>query len=127
MDTYVMRALYRGFSLHEYQRKGTTQITNIDLVKLNLLTHIYTSKGERLGMTTFGTRIPELLFEPLDQRIVNAITEDLTYVFAYEPRVKLNSMSVTPVYERGAIIVEADLTYLELNVSEPFVLQLTFQ
>lgn len=127
MDTCLMRALYRGFSLHEYQRKGTTKINDMDLVKLNILTHIYTSKGERLGMTTFGTRIPELLFEQLDQRVINAITEDLTYVFAYEPRVKLNSMQVTPIYERGAIIVQADLTYLELDVSEPFVLQLTFQ
>lgn len=122
-----MRALYRGFSLHEYQRSGTTKLTDLDLVKLNLLTHIYTSKGERLNMTTFGTRIPELLFEQLDQRIIDAITEDLTYVFAYEPRVKLNSLKVTPIYERSAVLVEADLTYLELDVSEPFVLQLTFQ
>lgn len=122
-----MRALYRGFSLHEYQRTGTTKLTDLDLVKLNILTHIYTSKGERLNMTTFGTRIPELLFEQLDQRVINAVTEDLTYVFAYEPRVKLNNLTVTPLYDRGAIIVEADLTYLELDVSEPFVLQLTFQ
>jgi len=122
-----MRALYRGFSLHEYQKSGTTKLTDLELVKLNILTHIYTVKGERLNMTTFGTRIPELLFEQLDQRIVDAITEDLKYVFAYEPRVRLNSLKVTPVYANSAVVVEADLTYLELDVSEPFVLQLTFQ
>lgn len=121
-----MRALYRGFSFHEYQSNGTTKLTDLELVKLNLLTHIYTSRGERLNMTTFGTRIPNLLFEPLDQKAVDVVTEDLNYVFAYEPRVKLNDLKVTPVYERSAILVQADLTYLELNVQDPFVLQLTF-
>jgi phage baseplate assembly protein W len=122
-----MRALYRGFSFHQYQSTGTTKITDLELVKLNILTHIYTSRGERLNMTTFGTRIPGLLFEQIDQRAVDVVTEDLNYVFAYEPRVKLNSLVVTPMPERNAILVQADLTYLELNVTEPFVLQLTFQ
>ena len=122
-----MRALYRGFSLHEFQKRGTTKLTNLDLVKLNLLTHIYTSRGERLNMTTFGTRIPGLIFEQLDQQAVDVVTEDLNYVFAYDPRVRLNELVVTPIYERNAILVQADLTYLELNVQEPFVIQLTFQ
>lgn len=122
-----MRALYRGFSLHQYQSAGTTKLTDLELVKMNILTHIYTSRGERLNMTTFGTRIPGLLFEQIDQRAVDVVTEDLNYVFAYEARVRLNELKVTPVYERNAIVVQADLTYLELNVSEPFVLQLTFQ
>lgn len=78
-------------------------------------------------MTTFGTRIPGLLFEQIDQRAIDVITEDLNYVFAYDPRVRLNELKVTPVYERNAIVVQADLTYLELNVSEPFILQLSFQ
>jgi phage baseplate assembly protein W len=121
-----MRALYRGFSFHEFQKNGTTKLTDLELVKLNLLTHIYTSRGERLNMTTFGTRIPGLLFEQLDQKAVDVIQEDLSYVFAYEPRVQLNELKVTPIYERHAILVQADLTYLELNVSEPFIIQLNF-
>ncbi len=121
-----MRALYRGFSLHEYQKSGTTKLTDLELVKLNILTHIYTAKGERLNMTTFGTRIPDLVFEQLDQYMVDAITEDLKYVFAYEPRVRLNELKVTPLYDQGAVLVQADLTYLELDVSEPFVLQIDF-
>jgi phage baseplate assembly protein W len=77
-------------------------------------------------MTTFGTRIPELLFEQIDQHAIDVVIEDLTYVFSYDPRVKLNSLTVTPIYERNAILARADLTYLELNVSEPFVIQLAF-
>jgi len=122
-----MRALYRGFSLHQYQSTGTTKITDLDLVKLNLLTHIYTSRGERLNMTTFGTRIPGLLFEQIDQRAVDVITEDLTYVFASDPRVLLKSLLVTPVPENSLILAQADLHYVELNVTEPFILNLSFQ
>jgi phage baseplate assembly protein W len=122
-----MQALYRGFSLHQLQRSGTTKLQDLDLVKFNLLTHIYTSRGERLNMTTFGTRIPNLLFEPLDQMAVDVVREDLTQVFAYEPRVHLNRIEVTPLYDQNAILVTADLTYLELNTSEPFVIQLDFK
>jgi len=78
-------------------------------------------------MTRYGTRIPGLLFDPLDQKAIDIITEDLVYVFTYDPRVQLNDLKVTPIYERNAILAQADLTYLELNVTEPFVIQLTFQ
>lgn len=122
-----MLALYRGFSFHQFQSTGSTQITNLDLVKLNLLTQIYTQRGDRLNMTTYGTRIPGLLFDPLDQKAIDIVTEDLIYVFTYDPRVKLNDLKVTPIYERNAILAQADLTYLELNVTEPFIIQLTFQ
>ena len=77
-------------------------------------------------MTTFGTRIPGLLFEQIDQTAIDVIIEDLTYVFAYDPRVRLDSLQVTPVYEQNAILVQAQVTYLELNISDPFVIQLSF-
>lgn len=119
-------SLYRGFSLHQFPKTGSVKLQNLELVKTNLLLHIYTSRGERLNMTKFGTRIPGLLFEQLDQRAVDVITEDLTYVFNYDPRVKLNELLVFPVYESNAIFAQADLTYIELNVTEPFVLNLQF-
>jgi len=122
-----MRALYRGFSLHQLQKNGSTKLADLDLVKMNLLTHIYTSRGERLNMTTFGTRIPGILFEQLDHVAIEVITEDLMYVFGYDPRVRLNDLKVTPVYERNAILAQADVTYLELNITEPFVINLQFQ
>lgn len=121
-----MRTLYRGFSLHEYRQNHTTKLVNLDLVKMNLLTHIYTSKGERLMMTDFGTRIPGLLFEQMTRDVVEAVREDLTYVCAYDPRVELKKITVTPNWNAHSIIADLVLHYIELDMTDVLVLNLEF-
>lgn len=121
-----MSAIYRGFSIHNYARSGTTKSYDVDLVKRNLLTHIYTAKGERLGMTKFGTRIPDMLFEQLTPDAVDAIQEDLEMVFNYDPRIKLNKLQVVPLWDQNAVIATADLMYIELNIQQPMVIKLSF-
>jgi phage baseplate assembly protein W len=61
-----MAALYKGFSSYEFERVKEFAISDVELVKLDLLNHIYTRRGSRVMMPTFGTVIPELVFEPLD-------------------------------------------------------------
>jgi phage baseplate assembly protein W len=121
-----MRSLYRGFSLHEFRQKHSTKLVDLDLVKMNLLTHIYTSKGERLKMTNFGTRIPGLLFEPMTKEAIDIVREDLTYVCNYDPRVELKNLSVVPNWNAHAIIATIELNYIELNLIDVLSLHLEF-
>jgi len=120
------RALYRGFSTASYLENPSKgfSLKNQDLIKQDLMNHIYTLKGERVHQPNFGTRIPLLAFEPLDEQTVKIITDDLNEVFKYDPRVRLIEMSIQPIPDNNMIVAFVDIEYLELNVTE--TLKLSF-
>ena len=69
-------------------------MTNIELVKRDLLNHFNTPMGSRVMRPDFGTRIYELLFDPFDDYTRNAIMEDVVRVIQTEPRVELVDLDV---------------------------------
>ena len=108
--------LYRGYSSHEYEKNKTFKINDIELVQLDLLSHIYTRKTDRVMMPNFGTRIPDMAFEPLDSFTLAVIEEDLRAVVAFDPRVQLVSLTITPQEDSNAVIASLSLLYVELNM-----------
>ena len=116
---------YRGFSTANYliQNRKTFMLTNQELVKQDLLNHIYTIPGERVHLPTFGTRIPLLAFEPLDEQLIKIVREDLQKVIDYDPRVELVDMSVNAVPDNNMIVAIVDLRYLELDSTETLKLE----
>lgn len=123
----MTKGLYRGYSSYEYQAKKTFSITDVDLVKLDLLSHIFTRRGERVMMPTFGTRIPDLVFEPMDQITLDVLEEDLRAVFEFDPRVKLQQLTITPSYDTNTVTATARLLYIELNVSGSLDINIVFE
>lgn len=123
----MTRNLYRGFSSHQYQTTRSFEVADIELVKLDLLNHIFTERGERVMMPTFGTRIPTLLFDPLDSLSLDIIEEDLRAVFAFDPRVELQQLTVTPDYDNSVVTASATLLYVELNMVGNLNLNITFE
>lgn len=116
--------LYRGFSTARFlQTRKTFAITNQETVKADLLNHIYTVKGERPHRPEFGTRIPLLAFEPLDDKTIKIIRDDLRQVFEFDPRVDLLDMAVMAAPDNNAIIAYVDVFYKELNVKETLKLE----
>lgn len=114
----MTRAIYKGFSTANWRKSRSLDINNIDLVKQDLLNHIYTERGERVMMPSFGTRIPAIVFEPNDENTRLIVEEDLTEVFNYDPRVKLISLNVMSLPDNNAIVAIADLLYVEFNVRD---------
>lgn len=114
----MAKNIYRGFSTHDWENRKTFSLTNIDLVKRDLLNHIYTLKGTRVMMPGFGTRIPMLTFEPNDEETRLIIEQDLREVFNYDPRVKLLGLSVLNLVDNNAIVALADLLYVEFDVRD---------
>ena len=119
--------LYRGFSSHEYQNKKVFGIKDVELVKLDLLNHIFTRKGERVMMPTFGTRIPDMAFEPLDEMTIMIIEEDLNTVIQFDPRVQLVSMSVAPDFDNNMVTASVRLLYKELNIVDNMDINIVFE
>ncbi len=123
----MINGLYKGYSTYEYQQTKRFMLTDVDLVKMDLLNHIYTRKGERVMMPNFGTRIPDLPFEPLDQITLDILEEDLRAVFAFDPRVTLLELQIIPYYDNNAIIASARLLYVELRVTGNLDLNIIFE
>lgn len=111
-------ALYRGFSFSQYEKTKTFQVLDSNVIKMDLLSHIFTLLGSRIMMPTFGTTIPEDVFEQINPDLVIDIREQLEEVFDFDPRVRTIELSVIPDPDTNSIICNVKLFFIELNVTE---------
>ena len=119
--------LYKGYSSFEFEASGSFRLIDIELVKLDLLNHIFTRKGERVNMPRFGTSIPDLVFEPLDEETLDTIESELTFVFEYDPRVELLDLTITPNADGNSVTAAARLLFIELDTEDLMNLNLQFE
>lgn len=110
----------------ENSGNNTFKLVDIPLVERNLLNHIFTRKTSRRMMSNFGTKIPDMLFEPLTDDAIDTIKQELTAVAAYDPRVKLQFLKVTPDHDRNTVTCDMSLYYIELDMSKRLSLNLEF-
>ena len=123
----MVTGIYKGFSTYQYDYNKSFTLLDVEVVKRDLLNHIFTRFGERVHMATFGTRIPDLLFEPLDDNTLEIIETDLTTVFNYDPRVELLDLIIKPDFENNSVLVSAKLNYIELNLNDILDIKLEFE
>ena len=123
----MKKGLYRGYSSFEYQRSGTFKLEDIELVKMDLLNHIFTRKGERVMMPTYGTNIPDLVFEPMDAQLVDSVRDELTAVFDFDPRVQILKLEIQPSPDQNSIHAAAQLKYIELNMVDIMYLNIELE
>ncbi len=121
------RGLYKGYSSYEYERANVFGLHDLELVKLDILNHIFTARGERVMMPTFGTLIPEMLFEPLTEETIQIVREEVLQVIDYDPRVDLIDLEVRPDYDNNSLTVAARLLYVELNLVDDLELNIGFE
>lgn len=119
-----MAKIYKGYSSFEFQNNGTFQLTDVDLVKMDLLNHIFTRRGERVMMPKFGTSIPDMTFEPIDDDLIDEIRDQLEIVFDYDPRVEVLELAVVPYEDMNTVRVNAILNFIELNTVDNFNLNI---
>lgn len=122
----MRKDIYRGYSSFEFEKNGTFSLKDIDLVKMDLLNHIFTRRGERIRMVEFGTTIPDLLFEPLTEDLLAELQDELVSVIDYDPRVELVDLSLIPNFDNNEVFVNMQLLYLELDTVDELALRLQF-
>jgi phage baseplate assembly protein W len=105
---------YKGFSSNEI--KNNFKLYDIELVKRDLMNHFYIRKGEKLENPNFGTIIWDMLFENFTSEVRRLITEDVEQIINYDPRVKVNALTIDTT-DQG-IRIQADVVYLPFNVNE---------
>jgi len=109
--------LFRGFSTID-RINPATEITDIELIKRDLLNHFHTIKGERVMRPDFGSIIWDMLFEPFDDLVRESIVSDVEDIIAQEPRVTLVDLNIFE-FEQG-LRIDVDVLYQPFDVVETF-------
>ncbi len=119
--------LYRGYSSFEFERTGSFKINDIELIKLDLLNHIFTRRGGRVMMPRFGTSIPDLVFEPLDEETLDILESELRLVVDYDPRVELLDLNITTNADGNSVNAGISIRCIELDTVELMNLNIEFE
>lgn len=117
-----MATLFRGFSTVD-KVKAPFGLTDIELVKRDLLNEFYTRKGERVMRPNFGSIIWDLLMNPEDTFTVDEIREDIERIIAKEDRVELIDVSIFTADH--SVRAEVELNYVILNSRDTLYLEFT--
>ena len=112
-------ATFKGFTTLD-RVKAPFTITDQELIKRDLLNEFYTKKGERVMRPNFGSIIWDLLMDPNDGTLTDAVTEDIQRIVARESRVEL--VDLTVYVADHAISADVVLRYLPFNNTESLYL-----
>jgi len=112
-------ATYKGFSTLGSSRNF--RLTDIDLIKQDILNHFNIRKGEKLMRPNFGTIIWNTLYEPFTEDLKSVIVQDVQAIAAYDPRVSFDNIIITE-YDQG-ILIELQLRYVLTNQTDLMMLR----
>tara|TARA_R100000152_G_C6754511_1_gene178223 strand:+ start:436 stop:855 length:420 start_codon:yes stop_codon:yes gene_type:complete len=101
-------------------------VKNDNAIKQSIKNLILTTPGEKPFNPTVGCRVREMLFEPLDAFVADAIQDEIiNTINQYEPRVELSDVSVQPFADANklAVTVEYRIVGIPLVETINFVLQ----
>ena len=110
---------------------GDLQVTKDDAaVKQSVVNLLMTIPGERPFQSNLGSRISELLFEPLDFGVAAQIQSEIkTTIRNYEPRIGIVALVVEPEYEQNSFSVHMEYEIVGRQDNAPqeinFLLQRT--
>ena len=109
-----MTITYRGFSTLVNSKKYN--LADFELAKQDLINYFNIRKGEKLMQPKFGTIIWDMLFEPLDESTRQIITEDVTKIISYDPRLRIGQIAVTQ--QDTGFLIQLTLAYVPTNQTE---------
>lgn len=113
--TLSRKPYFVGFNTID-QPSPPYSLTNIDLIKRDILNHFATPLGARVMLPTFGTSIFNYLFDPFDEYTKNVIIEDAVRVIQEEPRVQLVSIDI--FQSDQTLTVAMVLVFLPTNITD---------
>ena len=99
------KVLFKGYSSKTSVRK----LKDMDLAKQDLTNHFNTKKGERLMEPSYDSLVWDLMFEPYDDTVEDAVKEDCIDIVSQDPR--WNLREVVTYSNQNAISIQMRLKY----------------
>lgn len=110
---------YKGFSTIDQIKKF--RLTDLELVKRDLINHFSIRKGEKLMNPEFGSIIWNMMFEPLTADVKSTIIADVKRIINYDPRLRVDNVLIDEL--DFGIQIQIDLTFLPDDRSSSLVLE----
>jgi len=111
---------YRGFSTIGAERKPSWVLTDIELIRRDLLNHFYTRIGERVMRPRWGCKIWDYLFEHYSPGVRDEIIEEAQRIVHEEPRLDYIAANIVD-WDKG-IRIELTVHYKGTDISEKMFL-----
>ena len=105
---------YNGFSTIGNYKKF--KLTDFELAKRDLLNYLSVRKGERVMYPNFGTVIWNMIFEKMTPENQQIITDDITRIVNYDPRLAVETVNVNTI-DHG-LQIQIQLTYVPTNQTD---------
>ena len=106
--------------------KDIYSVKNENAIKQSIKNLVLTIPGEKPFQPLVGSRVNELLFEPLDPFIADSIKDEIiNTIKQHEPRVDLQKVDVQPIYTQNRVNISVQYKIVGLPIVEDitFVLQ----
>ena len=104
-------------------------LKNSNAIARSIRNIIFTARGDKPFNPFFGSRVSELLFDPMDQITTLAIkTEIEETIKNFEPRVNLKEVQVNPSYDDNeySVVINYEIIGIDLDIQQlSFALELT--
>lgn len=104
-------------------------LKNSNAIARSIRNIIFTARGDKPFNPFFGSRVSELLFDPMDQITTLAIkTEIEETIKNFEPRVNLKRVQVNPSYDDNeySVVINYEIIGIDLDTQQlSFALELT--
>jgi phage baseplate assembly protein W len=110
--------IYRGFSTRLNAKKY--RLTDFELAKQDMINHFEIRKGEKLMNPQFGSIIWDMLFEPLTEDTKQIITNDITRIVSYDPRLAVQQVAVTE--QDNGFLIAIDVSYIPTDQTQTIAL-----
>ena len=115
VELVKQRSIYVGGTFDTDLGKGFRR-TGAELIKQDLLYHLFTRRGERVMMPEFGTDLQDMVFEPNDPLTQDRINSEIQAVIDHDPRVQLIRSVIEVEEDLNKITVEVLLRFVELEI-----------
>jgi phage baseplate assembly protein W len=96
-------------------------LEGFELAKQDLYNTFMTKRGERVMRPGYGTVIFDLLFDPFDEDLKDAVVEDATRIISEDPRVELVSLLVNEL--EHTLRLDIQLLYVPLDVIDTLFIE----
>ena len=91
-------------------------VSDVEDVHQSLQILLATRRGERPMQETFGCNLDEVLFEEMDQGLINRLSSLIhDAVLEHEPRVELRAVDVSPGRDAGVLDIRIEYAILGTN------------
>jgi hypothetical protein len=116
------------FKFERIQRNDLVKLTDTDAINQSIKNIILTIPGEVPFEPLFGSNVKRLLFEQMTPATTLILKNEIRMALKnFEPRIKINTIDIDPLYDNNQYSINIYYTVLKLQIEGEIELTLNLQ